>query len=497
MCGTPRAAMTPLAHLLLVLLAACAAAAAPAADLADLDLEDPLDKDVTPEIIAVNDLRVKPVDIPVEIIEDSRPAIKTNEVADDDEEIKRPSIDLRNPGPPQRQEHETQNADHFPDVQKLSTVRETILQTQDLLRQGIQGIGDDITNWLSTDEQVNPIQENIQSLRDTFTIQIQKLNEAVKGLAAPQPLRTEKIPESKQTSPNLKKVEASIHTLENNLDKGMRALSEGVSIVAILRAEDENAAAVDPAPAPVPAPAPAQSAPPSSPVTVSPPNVVLQFISNLQSSVSDSIRNMTEALNNVPAVQNIQNFLNPTASTPATGVLADSPEGTTPRPANNPWSWPFPNIQNIFSVQSPGQSGTAGQPPAAAPGAIATGFQNLQIAFQNNPIVQGITGLVTNNTPKPNDDKKPETLAVTAAPSAVADNVAAAPSAAAGAAVPAGPIRQILSNNPVVQSIAGTVQRIQSSINNPETPRDTEKSEDLETKGGGYYGGNRPNVSGG
>lgn len=498
--------MTPLAHILVaaaVLLAACVNAAPAFSSDLQPELEDFLGKDATTEAIAVgqnlgNDLRAKPLDIPVEIIEDSRPAIKTNEVADDDEEIKRPSIDLRNPGPPQRQEHETQNADNFLNVQEnLLTVRETIVQTQDLLRKGFQGVSDDISNWLTTNEKVNTIQQNIQSLRDTFTLQIEKLNEAVQGLAAPQPLKTEKIPESVQTQSGLQTVETSIHILENNFNNGVRALSEGVSIVEILRAEDASTAVTETAS--------------TSSTTGSPdaPFVLSQFMTNLQNSFSQSIRNITEAVSNIPAVSNLQNFLSPTTSPLAPGgaALADTPVGTAPNPASNPWpNWQLPNIPNIFSGQ-PAQPGSQSQTPGPIQGTIQNVIQNsnnfLQ-SFFGRPIAQPPAS--GSNAPKPNDEKQPESpsIAVAAAPivPAAAASIVAAPPADAvpavsppAAAAPAGPIQQILSTNPVVQSIASTVQRIQSSINNPEKPRDTEKKEDISTKGG-YYGGgggHRPN----
>lgn len=497
--------MSPLAHLLLAAVAlhvACAAslpepvgAAKLVADLKP-ELEGPLDKDAAPEALVLedasivkdinNELRVKPEDIPVKVvIEDSRPA--TNEVADDDEEIKRPSIDLHNPGPPQHQEHETQNADHFPDAQeKLLTLRETIVQTQDLLRRGIEGVGNDISYWLSTNEQMNTIQQNIQSLRDTFTLQIQKLNEVTKGLVEPHALKAEDISEQAQIQPKVKKVETSIKILEDNFNNGVRALSEGVNIVAILREEDGNAEVAQPPPPP--SPAPAQPEPPG---TTSPAGlgVVLSgYLSNFQNLITNSFHNITESVNS-SLPESVQNFFNPTTLAP--GVQADTPEGTPPRPI-----WPnfqLPNVLNNFRPPGQGEQ-TQNQP--AAPGPLLSfimSVQNATTSFLQNGFRPGASpasdssAAGSNVVPqKPADEKQPETPAVTAA----ASDAAASPAPAA----PLGPIRQILSNSPVVQSLAGTVQRIQSSITNPESPREPEKS-DLQTKGG-FYGGNRPGGSG-
>lgn len=497
LCGTTRADMSPLAHLLLaaaVLHAACAASIPDPhskliPDLSDVEIKDPFDKEAAPEIAdqtnvikdLENGLRVKPAGIPVEVlVEDSRPAIKTNEVADDDEEIKRPAIDLRNPGPPQRQEHETQNADHFSDAQnKLSAVRETIMQTQDLLRQGVKGVGDDISNWLSTNEQMNAIQNNIQALKESFTAQIQKLNEGIQELAASQTSKPQVTPEQTLNNSHFNEVETSIKILENNFNNGVRALSEGVNIVNILRAEDESAAAASPGlttSATVEAASTASS-------TADGQNFLTNFIEGFQTSMVASFDRVTNLLG-LPIGSNR------TTTTLAPGVLADTPVSAPQNPlvawANN-FQQNFPNIFPLGQGQQ-GQTGSNQDQTTRQP-VFAQVQQNVGNAFQS------LIGLFNSPPAKPNTPDTTETNVVPVKPTGEKQQETPAADALPAPAAPAGPIQQILSNSPVVQGIASTVQRIQSSINNPEKPRDTVKKDDLETKGG-FYGGNRPGGSG-
>lgn len=421
-----------------------------------------------------------PPPIPVAVILDE-PEIKADE-------IPRPLVDLENPGPPQRQEHETQNPEtYLEQAAKLFSVKENIERTQDLLRQGFEGVSDDIQTWISNSDQLSLLQQNIRNLRDSFTNQIQKLNETLQGFVQP-PASPPAEPSTanSQIKQDFQKIESRLQILEDNFKSGVNTLSEGVHLVASLQSSEglrQSASASPEAPNPPAAPA-------------NPPqNMLVQYVDMLQTSASHGLGNVTQAIGhfftNNPAVTGMQYLLNRTQST-ATPVapLADTPEGGTQRPPF-PWqNWQnfgttlTSNINNFFNglfpsnplaslwqggpaAAQPAAGSAAAQPAGGSSAAQPAGGAAAAAAAAQPAAAAAAAG--SNSVPEkvPASEPVHETQAVEPAPATLPPP-------------PIGPIRQILNNIPVVQRIQS---QIQAASSNTDKPRDTVKSENVE-KGG-------------
>ncbi|CAH0755490.1 unnamed protein product [Diatraea saccharalis] len=451
-----------------------------------------------------NNLRVKAIDsIPVKVIVEN---------ADDDtSDVKRVEVDLEHPGEPQRQEHDTQSPVSYSHEQQIvSTVKQTISDTQSALKQGFQGVTQGLQDWIANNEQLNSIQQNIQGLQQSFTNQINKLNETLQSYLNNQG-SANIVQSDNKNKPEFDNVENNLKSLEDNFKIGVKALSEGVQIFASLR-DDEK---------------------PTPP----PNNLFLQYLQLFQQTVSQGFSNVTQAIQSYVGQNNpnntaanggifqglnngIQNIFSQGGSTAAPGAQSDEP--VTQKPTI--WQGIQSSIQNILN---PGQnqaspSDQVGQAPSGPSGPIAQ-------AIQNNPFVQGVVNLIQPNKPaaqQPQPEKpaaqqpKPEKPAAAAPPTPEGSNVVPAASseskpdadqqqpakATEQQAVPNnnGPIKNIIQNNPIVQGISGAVQRLQSSINggNPEKPRDAVVGEQAvksdDTQGKGHHGasGNTNDSSG-
>ncbi|CAG9788433.1 unnamed protein product [Diatraea saccharalis] len=441
-----------------------------------------------------NNLRVKAIDsIPVKVIVEN---------ADDDtSDVKRVEVDLEHPGEPQRQEHDTQSPVSYSHEQQIvSTVKQTISDTQSALKQGFQGVTQGLQDWIANNEQLNSIQQNIQGLQQSFTNQINKLNETLQSYLNNQG-SANIVQSDNKNKPEFDNVENNLKSLEDNFKIGVKALSEGVQIFASLR-DDEK---------------------PTPP----PNNLFLQYLQLFQQTVSQGFSNVTQAIQSYVGQNNpnntaanggifqglnngIQNIFSQGGSTAAPGAQSDEP--VTQKPTI--WQGIQSSIQNILN---PGQnqaspSDQVGQAPSGPSGPIAQ-------AIQNNPFVQGVVNLIQPNKPaaqQPQPEKpaaqqpKPEKPAAAAPPTPEGSNVVPAASseskpdadqqqpakATEQQAVPNnnGPIKNIIQNNPIVQGISGAVQRLQSSINggNPEKPRDAVVGEQAvksdDTQGKGHHG---------
>lgn len=415
-----------------------------------------------------NKLRTKPEDIPVKVFDEN--AFSPLSDVDVEEEINRPAPDLRNPGPPQRQEHETQNPEYYAsEQQKVTLFKQSINEAQNVLRQGFQGITDGIQNIIETNEPILTLQQNIQSLRDSFTAQIVKVNGTIQSF-----LNTESAsigePVVEQTKAGFLQIEQGLFKLRNDFNRGVSTLAGGVEVVAALKADSET---------PNDSSSPSPASPTPSPVPASP---FLQIVQNMATQFQESLKNMTETINKYTQGQSWNPFNQPsgTTATPSVPSGAQSDSQVTSAPSNNF----FQQIQNQFNG---GFNKPAGQ-----------GWDfvnNLFSIFQPKPAgqaPQGTPGQPPAQTPSKPEEAKPETNRDK--PAAVAETPAPA-----ATVTPAGPIRQILQNNPITQGIAGAVQRIQN-LNNPEKPRDeqtaaqTKKSSEDKTepeskKGGGSNNG--------
>lgn len=431
-----------------------------------------------------NNLRVKAVEsIPVAVIveNDANPT-SDNEVTPDMKRV----VDLKNPGEPQRQEHETQNAIHYDEEQQIvTTVKQTVIDTQNALKQGFAGVTQGIQNWIANNEQLSAIQASINNLQESFQNQINKLNDTIQSFWQNRVGSNPQAGNNDPIKPEIQSVESHLKILEDNFQTGVKALSEGVEVFATLKAENEN---------------------PTSPAPSVPNNLILQYLQMFQQTISQGFSNVTSAFQNYVTQSSngtssgllqgfnngIQNLLNPGSKPPAG---AQSDDANTQRPSL--WQ----GLQSSFSnILKPSQSQAAGSNGGTPNRPITQAIQNL-------PFVQGVVSLIQPNRPgaqapsqeqpsKPADTPAAEGSNVVPADTKLeSDEPAKAPEAVVKpeqAANTNGPIQTMIQNNPIVKGISGAVQKLQATINNPERPRDTEKETENEkgdTKGGFYHGG--------
>uniref|UniRef100_A0A2A4K8T2 Uncharacterized protein n=1 Tax=Heliothis virescens TaxID=7102 RepID=A0A2A4K8T2_HELVI len=416
-----------------------------------------------------NKLKIKPEDIPVEVIvEDSQPALKAGN--EQDEEVNRPEPDLRNPGPPQRQEHETQNPEYYASEQQaILLFRQSVNEAQNVLRQKFQGIADSIQNMIGNNEPIQTLQQNILSLRDGFSAQMNKLNATIQSYLNTESSGADK-PDVEQTKASFHQIEKGLFKLRNDFQSGMNTLVDVVGVAGMGKADNEVASA---------------GAPPvsASPAPAGPGIQFFQYLQNMQTAVSNTFKNITDTIT--------QNWSPSTPATPVVvgGVQSDAqvtPATVTSAP--NIWQ----NLQNqITSIISPGQSQSPLFPGFPQPGsggigaAFQNGVQNLinifrpgnsappTAAAQPSPAVQPQPAQTVVKPSEPASKPSSEAQAEPAKPAEPVEQ----PAQAAAATPAAGPIRQILQNNPITKGITGAVQRLQN-INNPEKPRDSEQAKE-------------------
>ncbi|XP_049875387.1 uncharacterized protein DDB_G0292186-like isoform X2 [Pectinophora gossypiella] len=400
-------------------------------------------------------------DIPVKVVvEDVQPSVKNdgdkkedNEVApasEESAEIKRPEIDIKNPGPPQHMEHDTQNPEHFEDVQQVEALKVHALN-----------------GWWRSSPQYDTLQKELQTLKDNFDSQIVELTSTIQkywGQSA-QPSEPEK-PES------------------NDSDQ-----KEIVKLRASVKADGDTASST--------------AAPPSSGF----PPFIPQFIQNWSQQFTENINKLNQTfasyVNNQTNQFNVGNGINNTNNAncggPFSGFLPGSnqPAGAQSDDPRPPGLWQ--NIQNFFSgqPQPPAPVGAQADTPQAQPNrpvisaiqnAIQTGVNYLRPPGQapapqqsvNSQPPKPVTQEGSNAVPvesKPENEKPKEKPVAQAQP--------------AQQVTQSGPIKQLIGNNPIAQGIVGAVQRIQHTII-PVKPRDEEvkKPVDAEaqaTKGGLFY----------
>ncbi|CAH0625687.1 unnamed protein product [Chrysodeixis includens] len=417
-----------------------------------------------------NKLRTKPEVIPVEVIvEDAQAALKTSENAEDSEEIDRPTPDLRNPGPPQRQEHETQNPEYYVAEQEtILNFKKSVSDAQIYLKQGLQGITDGIQKVLENNEPLQTIQQSIKSLREGFTDQLSKINGTVQNYLNSENANVNK-PGIEQTKANFHQIEKGLNVFKNEFNNRVKTLADGVEVVASLKAENEKPSESNP-PAPAPAPAPAP------PAATGGQNPVAQYIQSLQNTFGNALNNVNQVLSNFTQTAN---WPNPFAQPSTTTALPAGAQADTAITAPNQPSGPaniFQSLQNQFSsFFQPSQTNNQNIAifPTPAPGQFGSGsgpfvqaFQNAQQNIANLFQFRPLTPPAATSAPAISSTAQPQTQAPVASSAAQADAV-----------TPAGPVRQLILNNPISQGIAGAVQKVQN-LNNPEKPREVERVEE-------------------
>ncbi|XP_032518384.2 CREB-binding protein-like [Danaus plexippus] len=502
-------------------------------DLDNVDLDTDTDLEQPSVLDLDNNLRKNAVDIPVKVVQESNVKLDENSndyipSENDNTNIKRLEIDLQNPGLPQRQEHETQNPESYGDKEKaIFAIRQSMDETQNIFNEGLKSVSNSFKTLFAENEDLPAIQQNIQNLRQTFTSQIEKLNTTIRSYLNP--------------NPNLEVVESGLRNLENNFKSGVDTLTEGVEVLSILREEDEAAreeAVAEQAASPASeAPAsqspavPAASSPAPNPSQITQP--VLNFIQGFQQGILNAFTNINNAVQNTlsgnsqpsssqsPVVGPFVNFWNGiTGSNVAQGQTTANqanangspapPAGAQsdvipapPAPTPAPWSPGalFQQVQNSFqNLINPQQNQQQNQPQPASPGPITQAIQNI-VQFirpgQNNA-QQTQQPAPAANPNKGSQNAVPEASNVAPANPDPANPAPVNPAPAAAEPVKAqpvqpavssaGPIQQLVQNNPIIKGIQSAVQRIQNP--SADTPRNEEIKDDqidnnVETKGHG------------
>lgn len=223
---------------LVLALAACAhrsgAAAVPRSkfDLDNVDLDDEEANAVGPDLKNIEVIPVKVID------ENSNDYIPPDDL---NVNVKRVEVDLENPGAPQRQEHETQTPGvNYSDDDKIAVaIKNTIAQAQNIFNEGLKSVSDSFKTFTHADEDLPLIQQNIKNLKESFTGQIEKLNDTIRNYFKP-----DDAADGSSANNKLKFIEARLTFLENNFRLGVDTLNEGVELYSIIKEEDEAERAI-------------------------------------------------------------------------------------------------------------------------------------------------------------------------------------------------------------------------------------------------------------
>ncbi|XP_013135416.1 PREDICTED: actin cytoskeleton-regulatory complex protein PAN1-like [Papilio polytes] len=445
--------------------------AASRVDAHPLDLEHAQDAQPV-QVAPVEDtqaekLRKVPDVIPVAVVEDTLTEIDENSndyIPSEDKpspNIKRLEIDLSNPGPPQRQQHETQNPESYYERDSfVADIKQKLLDTENVFRKSVTNINDDFQNWVSNSAHLRTIQSDIKDMQSKFLAQLDNLQQSVQSYLNPQSAKAVIV--DPEATANLREVENRLKVLKNNFEVGVQTLSEGVKVL-------EAKADANPAETGATNPAPAN--PSTDQSSNNPLGQVFQFFSNTMGQaltqmqntfngiINPSNQNGGSAAGNQPSWNPLPGLFNQQSTT---GAPADAQADETATRPPSVWdnfqqqmSQFFENgsnsfnqfVQNIINQVRP----SAAPPTDAKP--------------ENDPVVQDSAPVPSKPIPAPPAQVQPE-VAAQPQPEPVQPQ-AAQPAKESQTVSQPGPISQIIQNNPIVK---GIVQRIQS-ISNPEKPR--------------------------
>ncbi|XP_047998011.1 uncharacterized protein LOC125235482 isoform X2 [Leguminivora glycinivorella] len=421
--------------------------------------EEPIDQANTIKDID-NQLLKKAEPIPVKVVvEDVAPVVK-----DSEDTVKRVEIDLKHPGEPQRQEHETQNPEHFEhEPAPVATIKQMIQDTQEAFNQRFKAVSECIGEWLLDNKPEISLKDSIQDLQETFMENIEKVNATIQSY-------WDQTKEDSEKKVEITKMQSGLKVLEEKFETGVKDLNNGVRNLAVLKETRDDA----------------------SSTTAKPPGIQFPgFVTNFWTSVTNGFSNVTNQFQNIIGQGN-------NSSTGAVGVQSDETSASTSKPTV------FQAIQN--QIQGIFQGRPQGTQSDEQPGGQTGPFAQV---IQNVPLLQNFVNFIQ---PKPQEPSKQPAQSTNSAGSNVVPADPAKPSdqqqkkpeeasgaapapAPAAAATAQGPIQQIIQRNPIVQGIAGAVQKIQHTINNPEKPREGTTEEKGDVKAGffPYYGyGHRP-----
>ncbi|XP_072929827.1 uncharacterized protein [Epargyreus clarus] len=467
-----------------------------------------------PNIIKEAENEIPMANVPVEIIEeqsvlktialkeDSNDYVPDN---DDSTNIKRVEIDLNNPGPPQRQEHDSQNPINYIDKERaVAVVQKSIAESQNTFNHALQDITQVFQKFAANKENLEGVQTNIKTLKQNVNLQVTKLSDTIDSYLNPEGVKVI------EDVSHIEEVKNSLRSLQDKINTGMDVLYEGADVLSILKEEDEkdlpdkisgkadnvNVASTATGTSPTPTP------PISS--TLPPPNLFESFMTSFQNTVGTAFTNMGNMVQNFINPNQNQNQQPPQQGAAPAGTQSDQPAASTQRPNL------FQYLQTVFNPGANNQQQTDQNQNQNPPFSIsqlnpANYFgQIMSNIFQQQPQQINQQTSQTSNVNQPASDTPVQAVPVTPAPAQASNSVPAAPApqpqpASAPQTVqnpPAqvGPIQQIVQNNPIVKGITNAVQRIQG-LSNPSTPRDTPKSPNGENSDGKGHGSGTANGS--
>lgn len=500
------------------------------------------EQELIEEVNAVSDIdnQLKKVPgIPVKVIaEENKPALKKDygiEKGDGisdvntDSIVKRQEADLAHPGEPQRQEHDTQSPeDSNTEQQTISAIKQSFAETQNVFKQGFDGLSTKFRDVFQTNDQLVTIQKSLENLQKSFSKRFEEINETLQGyFSAAKP--------TGESSPNKQvaiEMEKRIEDIEEKVESDIKSLTKVVPEVASVRGESSSGGSYGSIPSGGSVPSegsiPSGGSVPSGGSIPSSGSIPSGGSESTESSNPFAVyltqfqTQMQEQLNNFQT--NVQNYFNQgggggtggdSGSTPGSGSGgnfieniqsfigqqnqinqgATQSDEATQRPTI--WEGIQSSFTNIFRPGQQQQQGSQTQDNVQSdtPAAPSTAAPNRPIvqAIQNNPIYQGVVNLIRPTTKAPTvvveDVSEQAQTAEKPAESAQegsnavpdADKPAEAspvkddkaPTQTVAPAI--GPIQQIVQRNPIVQGISSAVQRIQNTIGgNTEKPREIE-----------------------
>lgn len=197
-------------------------------------VDQPTVQDLDNNLRKTSDIRVKVIDEPVILDENSNDYIPNN---DESINIKRLEIDLNNPGSPQRQEHETQNPENYGEKERaVYPIIQKIKKAESVFTKGLKDVSDSLQNINEESGEFPVVLQNLKNLNESFSIEIEKLNDTMRSHLESKP--AELYGESEKNS-KLKFVESGIQNLKSNFKIVVNTLNEGIELLSIIREEDE------------------------------------------------------------------------------------------------------------------------------------------------------------------------------------------------------------------------------------------------------------------
>ncbi|KAJ2937456.1 hypothetical protein O0L34_g19163 [Tuta absoluta] len=452
-------------HALILALAVLGAHAASIPDKKDIEkklaqvVQEVLDKDGVPipadnaasaqEIIEgnaeikdiENNLRKQPVDIPVKVVvEDVKPVLKSEDKKEDNvvspanesDEIVREEIDLKNPGPPQRTQHDTQNPETF-----MDSLKNVVFKNSE---------------WKAS-EQYAQLQKEITTLKESFENKMNELYGNIQEHLNLKPTPAVAVDEKQEDAIKVRAVvRQDAGTSPNGESSSTGSGTTGGSTSGSTGSTDSSSGSWGSGP-------------------------FGGFFQNWATSFQQNLQNLNQTVNNYWVNQTANsNSSNACGSNSAGGVFggwgqsnplagfgqqsqqpatgqAQSDEPARPS-AGGIWQTIQQNVQNFI--------GGGNQPPA---GAQADAQQPPQ---PNRPVIQAFQNVIQQagslfNRP---GSEPQSSVPASSAPAQEGSNVVPAQPDAQKQPEPqpSGPIKQMIASNPVAQGIVGAFQNIQNTI---------------------------------